>query len=372
VPEVRNAELMTVGTDEVLVTFATDDSFDATTRIGGTEVTTTGPHHVAHVTGLEPATAYQVEVEGVAPDEYLPAEVRTLARPSGRRLATIATANDVHFGEVECGRLDNALEEELGPVFRSEPGEPPYPEIMNRAAIAEMAALDPDAVVVKGDLTNVGTAEEYQAFLDAYGALGERMYHVRGNHDAMTDPTIAADDAPFTIELDGVTLAVLDTVIPGLERGQVTHHQLGWLDELAGETTGPLIVFGHHHIWNLDADHRSDTYFGINPDDSEALAGVVARRENIVGYFAGHTHRNRVRRFAAARNVPFGEIACTKDYPGAWAEYDVYEGGYTQVVRRTSATDALAWTEKTRAMFAGLYREYALGPLEHRCFTERF
>jgi 3',5'-cyclic-AMP phosphodiesterase len=372
VPEVRNAELMTVGPDEVVITFATDDADGVATRVGEVEVTTTGPVHVARATGLDPATAYRLEVEGAEPDEYLPAEVRTLERPAGRLLATIATANDVHFGEVECGRLGNALEEELGPVFESAPGEPPYPETMNRAVIAEMEALDPDVVVVKGDLTDVGTADQYQAFLDAYGALGERMYHVRGNHDAMTDPTIAADDAPFAVELDGVVLAVLDTVIPGIERGQVTHHQLDWLDELSAETSAPVLLFGHHHLWNLDADHRSDTYFGINPDDSEALAAVVARRENIVGYFAGHTHRNRVRRFAQARDVPFCEIACTKDYPGAWGEYRVYEGGYTQMVRRTSAPDALAWTEKTRGMFAGLYREYALGPLEHRCFTVLF
>ena len=86
-------------------------------------------------------------------------------------------------------------------------------------------------------------------------------------------------------------------------------------------------------------------YFGIDPDDSEAFVAVVARRENIAGYFAGHTHRNRVRRFAAARNVPFVEVACTKDYPGAWAEYRVYEGGYTQVVRRVTAPDAFDWAE---------------------------
>ena len=43
-----------------------------------------------------------------------------------------------------------------------------------------------------------------------------------------------------------------------------------------------------------------------------------------------------------------------KDYPGAWAEYRVYEGGYVQLTRRIDAPDALAWTEKTRGMFAGL------------------
>jgi hypothetical protein len=53
-----------------------------------------------------------------------------------------------------------------------------------------------------------------------------------------------------------------------------------------------------------------------------------------------------------------------------WAEYRIHEHGYTQIVRRISAPDALEWTERTRPMFAGLYRAYALGELGHRCFTE--
>ena len=71
-----------------------------------------------------------------------------------------------------------------------------------------------------------------------------------------------------------------------------------------------------------------------------------------------------MRRFPQARNVPIVEIACVKDYPGAWAEYRIHEGGYTQLTRRIDAPDALAWTEKTRHMFAGLYRDYALGYLD--------
>jgi hypothetical protein len=70
--------------------------------------------------------------------------------------------------------------------------------------------------------------------------------------------------------------------------------------------------------------------------------------------------------------VPIVEIACVKDYPGAWAEYQIFEGGYVQLTRRIDAPQALAWTEKTRAMFAGLYRDYALGKLDDRCFIEPF
>jgi len=365
---IHDAELFTVGPDEVVVTFRTDDDRAVTTRVGAREVETTGPYHSARVTGLAPQTSYDVEVEGAEPSELLPASVTTLPRPSGRLLATFATVNDVHFGEVECGKLGTP--EELGPVFTSEPGEPPYPEVMNRGAIEELEALHADAVVVKGDLTNLGSEEEYEQFLAAYGVLGARLHHVRGNHDAMITTSIAPDH--FAVDLDGVTLAVLDTTRPGTDRGRVPREQIAWLDDLAAESSQPVLVLGHHHPWDPSSRERNDTYFGINPDDSEALVDVIARRDAIAGYFAGHTHRNRVRRFPQARDIPIAEIACVKDYPGTWAEYRVYEGGYVQVARRIARPEAMAWTEKTRHMFAGLYRDYALGSLADRCFAQAF
>jgi 3',5'-cyclic-AMP phosphodiesterase len=337
------------------------------TTVGDRSTTTEGQLHSARVTGLEPGAEYDLRVDGTESNELLPARVTTLARPSGALLATFATVNDVHFGEVECGRLGTP--EELGPILHAEPGAPPYPTVMNAGAISEIEALDPDVVVVKGDLTDRGSDEEYQAFLDAYTQLGARMHHVRGNHDAMISDSIAVN-APRVIELPGVTLAVLDTVRPGVEHGRVSRDQLEWLGEVASASSTPVLVFGHHHPWDPSSSERSETYFGINPDDSEALCGVIARCESIGGYFAGHTHRNRVRHFDAARRVPIVEIACVKDYPGAWAEYRVHEGGYTQLVRRISTPAAMAWTEQTRHMFAGLYRDYALGAQNDRCFTQ--
>jgi predicted phosphodiesterase len=304
---------------------------------------------------LEPGTDYQRA--GLA--------FRTLDTPPGERLATFCTVNDVHFGEIECGIL-NGIDDE--PVYTSEPGDDPYPEVMNRAAIADMKAIHPEVVVVKGDLTSTGTRAEYQAFLNAYGpAFGERLLHVRGNHDAYYGEDFASH-APLSVNLPGVTLAVLDTAVPGKAGGGLSAASLEWLDTLAAEADRPVLVFGHHHAWNPASAERPEAYFGINPDDSERLVDVVARRRRIVGYFAGHTHRNRVRRFPATGHVPWVEVACVKDFPGAWAEYRVYEGGILQVFRRISAPDALAWSEKTRDMYGGLYEMYAFGALADRCF----
>jgi 3',5'-cyclic AMP phosphodiesterase CpdA len=309
--------------------------------------------------GLEADTEYSFH--GVA--------LRTLPRPPGERLSTFATVNDVHFGEIECGHIEGI---EIGPVLTSGPGEPPYPEVMNQAAVTEIMALNPDVVVAKGDLTTFGTLAEFHAFLDCYGgAFGERLRYVRGNHDSAKGEEFATD-APQRVDLPGVTLAILDTVIPGLASGQVSGPQLEWLDDLAAEAQAeakPVLVFGHHHPWMPGSHTREPGYFGINPDDSEKLVALVARRPAITGYFAGHTHRNRVRVFAETGAVPWVEVACVKDYPGAWAEYRVYEGGVVQVHRRISSPEALRWTNATRAMFAGFYPQYAFGRLEDRCFV---
>jgi predicted phosphodiesterase len=299
--------------------------------------------------GLEPATTYTLE--GI--------DVTTLDRPPGERLATVATVNDVHFGETICGVLDGV---DLGPVLSVEPGEPPYPETMNRAAVEEIAAINPDAVVAKGDLTSNGSSDQFRAFLDCYQSVfGDRLYYVKGNHDVAGDESFPAP-ATIELELPGVRLAVLDTSVPGSAAGAVSADQLEWLDELAARSDRPVLAMGHHH---LDIGPPSA---GIDPADSALVAELVARRPLIAGYFAGHTHRNRVQHLAATGTFPWTEVSSTKDFPGAWAEYRVYEGGILQVMHRISSPDALSWTERTRAMFGGLYPAYSFGALHDRCF----
>jgi predicted phosphodiesterase len=368
---VSHPELMSVGPTEAVVTFRSAAGTRVTTRVGVEERTTTGPRHCVRFDDLQPATEYELSVEGSDSTRWLPREFRTLERPPGRLRATIATANDVHFGETECGRTGDPATDAIGPILRAEPGEPPYPEVMNGAVVAEMRELDPDAVVVKGDLTDRGLAEQYADFLRVYGALAPRMHHVRGNHDALVDPHLAVEGAPYAVELDGVTLAVLDTTRPGAVGGVLPRDQLAWLDALASESGVPVMVFGHHPVWNPDAAHVDPRYV-IALDDSQALCAVICKREAIAGYFAGHTHTNRVTWIEGTRDVPFVEVACTKDYPGAWAEYRVYDGGFTQVVRRVCEPAAFTWSERARNMIQGIYGELVLGSLADRCFSYCF
>jgi len=312
--------------------------------------------------GLQPDQPHHFRIGA----DQAPLTVRTLARPAGQLRCRFATVNDVHFGETECGRIDDHPE---GPIQRPLPGEAPYPETMNRAAVDEIDAITPSAVVVKGDLSQDGQPDEWAAFEDCYRTrFGDRLFVVRGNHDAYQGQSSYAGDQ--WIEMPGVAVALLDTTIPRATTGTLSAEQLDWLDGRAADSTTPVLVMGHHQQWiagGVDS-HRGADYFGMHPDASDALAAVVARRPSIVAYTAGHTHRHRVRHMPCG--VPTIEVGCVKDFPGTWAEYRVYDSGIIQVVHRISTPAALAWSERCRHLYADFgvdYETYALGTLEDRC-----
>ena len=172
-------------------------------------------------------------------------DLRTLPQP-GELLSTFCSVNDLHFGELEAGKIGGVDE---WPACSVEPGEEPYPELMNRGAVQEMAERDPRLVVVKGDLTSEARDEESQRFLEVYqGAFGDRMVHVRGNHESYHRAPFAKDSFQEW-DLPGVTIALIDTSVEEDPRGALDAERLDWLDELGQRADRPVMVFGHHPVW---------------------------------------------------------------------------------------------------------------------------
>ncbi len=300
--------------------------------------------------GLEPSTTY--ELHGLS--------FATLPRP-GERLATVVTVNDVHFGETTCGLIEG---DDVGPVFSAPEGAEPYPSMMNRHVVAEIATLHPEAVVVKGDLTSNGTMQEYQSFLDCYqSAFGDRLHHVRGNHESYHALAVA-NQAFQEIHVEGAVIALLDTSRDHQVNGELSLAQLDALDELGARTSCPVLVLGHHPIWDAQLHERRDDNFNLKPGSTEALLEVFARRPRLVTYAAGHTHRNAV---TTVGGVDCVEVASVKEFPGAFAEYQVFDGGVLQVVRRASHPEAVAWCDLTSQMYSGFFGSYAYGSLADRC-----
>lgn len=315
-----------------------------------------GPE-VACFDDLEPATTYTFN--GLT--------ATTLSPPAGRLRTRFATVNDVHFGEFEAGRLGDS---DLGPIQRVAPGDEPYPEVMNRGAVAEIAAdvaadgRRHEAVFVKGDLTNAGTPAEFAEFAACYAGLGQRLHVVRGNHDGYAGQTEYAGD--HWVELDGVNVALLDTVIPRAVNGTLRAEQLDWLDAQLAASTVPVMLLGHHP----PAIHEDPAFF-LDAEATGALDDLAVRHPAVVAYAAGHSHRQRVVPMPRSGALAI-EIGCVKDFPGAWASYDVYDGGIVQLTHRISTPAALRWSEQCRVLYRdfGLdYTDYALGAIDQRCFV---
>jgi Icc protein len=322
--------------------------------------TPTGPAQVLRRVGLAPQQV--VEIAGL--------RARILPRPPGELLCTVCTINDTHIGETVCGAVGPPDSPNHIPGIGVAPGEAPYPATMSAAAAAEIAALDPAAVVAKGDLTAAGLPTQLAIFEACLRPVpGDRLHTCLGNHDVVDPDHPLLGPPTQLVSVPGLTLAILDTSAPGRAGGMLSRAQLDWLDEVARNATQPVLVLGHHPPWDPGSPGRPDDYFGIAPADSERLVEVVTRRPAIVAYAAGHTHRNLVRHFGATGSLPWIEVACVKDFPGSWAEYRVFEGGLLQVHRRISAPAALAWSERCRGLIQGCYPAYAFGSLADRCFA---
>ena len=351
--------------DVVDVTTVTDTT--ATIHVTGPD----GSVHVHRIDDLPEGTTTTVDV--AVDGSVRSVTITTLHRPHGELLCRVATVNDVHFGELAAGQIDDLTE---GPIRRPEPGAEPYPETMNRAAVAEMRAIDPAAVIVKGDLSLDGTDDEWAAFEACYRPpFGDRLHVVRGNHDAYRHQTAYAGNQ--RIDLEGVTVALLDTAIPGATTGTIDADTGAWLDDVAATARQPVVAMGHHQQWIPSVSDpetgtsRSDDYFGLHPDASDLLDEICSRRSDLLAYSAGHTHRHR-RRTMLRSGATSIEVGCTKDFPGTWAEYRVYEGGIMQVVHRISDPAALRWSESCRHLYSDFgidYGTYALGSLADRCFV---
>jgi len=347
---------------------------------------------LVRVAGLSPDTEHEVAIttEGGAsaePDKYFPGRARTLPAPRGRVVARFATLNDLHFGEPRFGG-QMTEDHEYGeaapgfPLIRETDGDVPYWQLMNEDAVADINEAGVDAVVIKGDIADRGLRAQFEIARSTFDGFDVPWHAFLGNHDHYGRAAgeevdgyalLGQPRAPRSIELGGWRLVMLDTVEPGDHHGVFPEDRLRWLaDELEGsrEQAQPTLVLTHHQPVPPEHAGSYPNSIGIIPEHSKRIFEVLGKNPQVQGVLIGHTHRNRVRRYAASGSIPFVEVNCVKDYPGGFAVYELYDDGtFRQEVRRTTSARALAHSTRCRDAFRGFYRDFALGTLDERCWV---
>jgi 3',5'-cyclic AMP phosphodiesterase CpdA len=320
------------------------------------------------VRGLEPSTTYEVAMGGPGQPMRRVATATTLGPVPGPVRTRFATISDCHIGEVRVGGLGRLHD----PAPRPD-GLDPYPVRCARAAVAEAEAWGAEMLVVKGDLTADGKPTELDTIARVLGSASVPVEAALGNHDVLgardvVDRLVAlgvsVSREARAVDLPGVRLVFGHTPVRGRHHGRLPAAHAAELAALAGRAPGPAVLALHHP----PRRGRLATYYppAISWRDSSRLTrGLVAANPATV-VLAGHTHRNRT---YLAGGVTVAEVGATKDYPGQWAGYTVYDGGIRQVVYRIERPDAIAWTQTTARALAGVWEWWSPGSLTDRCWT---
>ena len=246
----------------------------------------------------------------------------------------------------------------------------PYPARCLRAALAEAKAWGAAQVLAKGDLTDCGSEEEFEWFAALVHESGMPMNAILGNHDIRTEGVDGAAilnrrGIPTATEATPVDVPGLRIILlPSADEPHVGHWSPADRKEtvrLAEEVDAPVFVATHHYPNRFNVANEFPP--GIPLRNAKPLLDDLDRVAPRSVIACGHTHRHHRRRY---KSLVITEIGSTKDYPGVWAGYVVYEGGIVQTVRRVEEPSARAWTEGTGDALFGGWRWWSPGWRSHR------
>ena len=178
-------------------------------------------------------------------------------------------------------------------------------ETINRS-LSEIGPVD--MVIVAGDLTDFGTAEEYKRFRTLMEPLELPFRAVPGNHDNVAEMRACFSDQlwmptegpiNWTLDFDDLVLIGLDSSLAGKAHGHLSNTTLSFLSKtLDAKESKPVIVTVHHPPV-LTGIEKMDIQ---NLRDSEQLKTILSEYGGELRLTCGHVHRNIV--------APFGDVIC--------------------------------------------------------------
>ena len=160
-----------------------------------------------------------------------------------------------------------------------------------------------DMAIVTGDLTDFGTAEEYQTFRDIMGPLLIPYRAIPGNHDDVREMRAGFSDQQWmprsgpinwSVDLAEMALVGLDTSVPGKAHGHLTDETLDYLQDTLRSLSNKPVILGIHHPPIHTGIEKMDIQ---NLRESRKLRTLLSGYKGELKLVCGHIHRNIVRNF---------------------------------------------------------------------------
>ncbi|MBB3131001.1 3',5'-cyclic AMP phosphodiesterase CpdA [Paenibacillus rhizosphaerae] len=188
-----------------------------------------------------------------------------------------------------------------------------------QTVLEQFLEQEADLYISLGDLTNFGTASELREVYDLLRRQDKTFIHVLGNHDLYAQRRaevleITGQERYHAIDTDQAMLVFLDTAKEMDFKdwgGWLDPEQLGWLEEQVGLSGDkPLLVFGHHPVYNTTAGSEKDKG-SIHPIID--MWSILNQKQGIGIYFNGHTHMDSI---AHRQDWSFVQLSACLDQPG--------------------------------------------------------
>jgi 3',5'-cyclic AMP phosphodiesterase CpdA len=182
-------------------------------------------------------------------------------------------------------------------------GEPPIAGVKPKKALREVVAAivalphPVDAVLVTGDLAEHAAPAEYELAAELIGAVGVPVHVLPGNKDDRATMRKAfglpgEPDAPldYAADLGPLRLVVVDSTIPGEDRGGFEPAQLEWLEATLGSAPEQPTIVAMHQPPLVTGMADWDAVI-MSAADRGALAAVIERHPQVRAIVGGHLHR---------------------------------------------------------------------------------
>ena len=164
------------------------------------------------------------------------------------------------------------------------------PDHLERA-IAETNDLEPDVVVISGDLTSHGFKDEYALAREYLNAVEcKAMVVIPGNHDSRNVGYVHFEELfgarNSVLRKRGVTVVAVDSTEPDLDHGQIGRGRYGWIEEeFAAQPAGLKVFVLHHHLLPIPGTGRERN---VVYDAGDAIECLQRAGVNLV--LSGHKH----------------------------------------------------------------------------------
>ena len=163
------------------------------------------------------------------------------------------------------------------------------PNLLERA-ITEVNDLEPDIVVISGDLTTFGFKEEYalaKEYIDSIAC--ESVVIIPGNHDSRNVGYVHFEqlfgDRNSVLRVGGVTVVAVDSTEPDLDHGQIGRGRYSWIEESFAAPADLRVFVCHHHLLPVPGTGRERNIIYDAGDTIECL-----QRSGVNLVLSGHKH----------------------------------------------------------------------------------